>query len=80
MNNHLDVDSGDVIRLVLQFLKENGLLSSMQQLQKESGITLNTVDNVDTFLNDIRHGRWDLVFTQIGVLKLPLDKLVRRYW
>jgi WD40 repeat-containing protein SMU1 len=76
MTSQVDIDSNDIIRLVLQFLKENNLTSSMQQLQRESGVTLNTVDNVDSFLNDIRHGRWDLVLNQVGTLKLPLDKLV----
>lgn len=40
----LEIESSDVVRIVLQFLKENNLTESMQVLQKESGVTLNTVD------------------------------------
>ncbi len=76
MSSALDIDSNDVVRLILQFLKENNLQSSMQLLQRESGVTLNTVDNVESFLNDIRNGRWNQVLTQVATLKLPLDKLV----
>jgi WD40 repeat-containing protein SMU1 len=75
-NSVLDIDSNDVIRLVLQFLKENNLQTAMQQLQKDSGVTLNTVQSVDSFLNDIRQGRWDLVLSQVSTLTLPLHKLV----
>jgi hypothetical protein len=33
----LEIESSDVVRIVLQFLKENNLTESMQMLQKESG-------------------------------------------
>lgn len=71
-----EIDSQDVIRLILQFLKENNLTDSMKLLQNESGVTLNTVDSVDNFTSDIRHGRWDSVLSQTANLKLPGDKLV----
>lgn len=73
----LEIDSADVIRLMLQFLKEHNLSDTMQTLQKESGVTLNTVDNIDSFGNDIRNGKWDSVLSQTAALKLPADKLVR---
>jgi WD40 repeat-containing protein SMU1 len=72
----LEIESSDVIRIMLQFLKEHNLVDSMKTLQKESGITLNTVDNIDTFTNDIRNGKWDSVLSQTAALKLPGDKLV----
>jgi WD40 repeat-containing protein SMU1 len=72
----LEIESQDVIRLVLQFLKETNLMDSMKILQKESGITLNTVDNIENFVSDIRNGRWDSVLSQVSHLQLPSDKLV----
>lgn len=36
----LEIESSDVVRIVLQFLKENNLTESMQMLQKESGLVL----------------------------------------
>jgi WD40 repeat-containing protein SMU1 len=74
---NVEIESQDVLRLILQFLKENNLISSMKQLQHESGVALNTVDNLDIFVSDIRHGKWDAVLYSIVLLKLPGDKLVR---
>lgn len=71
-----EIDSQDVLRLILQFLKENNLAESMKLLQNESGVTLNTVDSIETFTADIRHGRWDSVLAQTANLKLPGEKLV----
>ena len=38
------IDSVDVIRLILQFLQENGLHNSVRALQDESQIANNTVE------------------------------------
>ena len=72
----LEIDSKDVIRLMLQFMKENNLSNSMRELQLESDVTLNTVDNLETFLADIHKGHWDSVTSQVSSLKLPREKLV----
>lgn len=72
----LEIDSKDVIRLMLQFMKENNLSNSMRELQLESDVTLNTVDNLETFLADINKGHWDSVTSQVSSLKLPREKLV----
>ena len=56
---------------MLQFLKENSLTSSMQALQDESQVALNTVDNVELFLGDVQNGRWDAVMSVVATLKLP---------
>ena len=61
----LEIESSDVVRVVLQFLKENNLTDAMQALQKESGVTLNTVDNVENFAKDIRNGRWVSFHVQV---------------
>lgn len=73
---NLEIESTDVIRIVLQFLKENNLIDSMKTLQRESGIALNTVDSIESFNSDIKNGKWDSVLQQTSVLKLPSDKLV----
>ena len=44
-------------------------------LQKECGVTLNIVDDVNAFLDDIKEGKWDKVLLQISGLKLPRKKV-----
>jgi WD40 repeat-containing protein SMU1 len=73
------VESSDVIRLVLQFLRENNLTKTMKQLQAESQVSLNTVENLQSFVADIQFGRWDTVLPQVGALNLPESKLEDLY-
>lgn len=72
----LEVESADVIKLVQQFLKENGLTASLQALQEESQVTMNTVDDVEKFGTDIVNGRWDSVLEVVSSLQLPINALV----
>lgn len=51
------LSSTSVLKLVLQFLKENNLTNTVKTLQEESNVTLNTVDNMDHFTSDIVNGR-----------------------
>eukprot|EP01104_Vermistella_antarctica_P009849 TRINITY_DN257_c1_g2_i1.p1 TRINITY_DN257_c1_g2~~TRINITY_DN257_c1_g2_i1.p1 ORF type:complete len:553 (+),score=158.85 TRINITY_DN257_c1_g2_i1:82-1740(+) len=78
-STNIEVESGDLVRLVLQFLKENNLTRSMETLQKESEISLNTVESVDTFVSDIHNGHWDAVLKACGMLKLPNTLLYDLY-
>jgi WD40 repeat-containing protein SMU1 len=75
----LEIDSKDVIRLMLQFMKENNLSNSMRELQLETDVTLNTVDNLEAFVSDIQKGHWDSVMAQVSSLKLPTEKLISLY-
>lgn len=68
-----------VIKIVLQFCKENSLNQTFQTLQSECQVSLNTVDSVETFVSDINSGRWDSVLPQVSQLKLPRNKLEDLY-
>eukprot|EP00457_Paulinella_chromatophora_P005780 gb/GEZN01005797.1/.p1 GENE.gb/GEZN01005797.1/~~gb/GEZN01005797.1/.p1 ORF type:complete len:511 (+),score=88.85 gb/GEZN01005797.1/:47-1579(+) len=71
----LEVDSQDVIKLISQFLKENGLLQTLRTLQEESQVQLNTVDDIGKFNQDILRGNWDAVLEVASTLALPAPKL-----
>ncbi|EGD74849.1 WD40 repeat-containing protein SMU1 [Salpingoeca rosetta] len=78
-NGSLEIESGDVVRLVLQFLKENNLMQSYNALLEETGVSMNVIDNLDTFLSDVRHGHWDTILKTVTHIKLPDKTLMLLY-
>ena len=73
------VESLDIIRLVLQFLKENGLTRSLQTLQTESNVSLNSVENFVSFMADVHTGKWERVLSQTSLMQLPSEKMTSIY-
>ena len=75
----IEIQSEDVVKLMMQFCRENGLSSSLKALQAETNVQMNSVENVDGLCSDIRHGRWESVLSQVSSMSLPRDKLVMLY-
>jgi WD40 repeat-containing protein SMU1 len=65
------VDAADILRVIMQFLREQGLLTSLKALQDESGVGLTAVDDVDVLAAEVLAGRWDLVLHAVAALQLP---------
>lgn len=75
----LEIASADVIKLMLQFMKENNLTQSWKVLSTESEVSLNTVDSIDALVADIHGGKWDAVLIQVNNLKIPKEKMFGLY-
>jgi WD40 repeat-containing protein SMU1 len=75
----LEIDSRDVIKLIGQFLKENGLTATLATMQQETAVTMNTVVDEARFVADITGGRWDAVLEQVALLSLPTGKVRELY-
>ncbi|KAL9649363.1 hypothetical protein ABK040_016190 [Willaertia magna] len=79
----VQVDSRDVIKLILQFCLENQLTSTFQSLTKETGISCNTLpENLrKNLLFSIEQGNWGnvLEIIQNNYLTFPKHLLIKLY-
>ena len=69
------VDSTNVIRLILQFLQENHLNASLDALIKETGVHLNAVTNAHLLKDFIREGKWEEFLKEAAKLFLEPTRL-----
>lgn len=76
---NIEIDAGDILRLMMQFMREQGLDKSLKSLQDETGVALNTLDNADGFSHDVLAGRWNAVLSTVSTLKLPPHVLMNLY-
>lgn len=65
--------------MIIQFLRENNLGTTVSTLEKESNLNLNTVEDLDRFTQDILDGRWDIVLKQVNQLDLSQKVLFDLY-
>ncbi|CRH02361.1 conserved Plasmodium protein, unknown function [Plasmodium relictum] len=79
MSDCLKVSATDIIRLILQYLKENNLMRTFYVLQEESNIKLNAISNVDVLISDINKGDWKNVLFNITTIDLSEDTLMNLY-
>jgi WD40 repeat-containing protein SMU1 len=75
----LSIAAEDVMKVMLQYLKENNLMRSFEVLQEESGVSLNTVESQEGFAKSVQQGKWDVVLPLLSTMRLPREKLVLVY-
>lgn len=59
-----------LIRVLIQFLRENDLNDTAKCLQSESKVNLNYIEDRREFSTKVTSGRWDEVLEEISQLSL----------
>ncbi len=79
MTESVEVKSSDVVKLILQYLRENNLAKSLRALEEETNITMNTVESKEDFFSKITEGKWEEVLRSTSKLSFPEAKLMDLY-
>lgn len=79
MIEHVNVATTDIIRLVLQFLKECNLMRTFFVLQEEANVKLNASSDHHIIINDIKRGDWKNVLRNITTVDISDDTLFALY-
>ena len=66
-----------LIRILIQFLRENNLNDTAKLLQKESNLNLNYIEDRREFYMKVTSGRWDEVLQEISKLNIPENVLIQ---
>lgn len=64
------IEGKDVLELILQFCKENGLKQSFQALRQETEIKTNFLSDIQRFKDCFIRGSWEYVLDQLEGLEL----------
>ncbi|EIE83078.1 hypothetical protein RO3G_07783 [Rhizopus delemar RA 99-880] len=75
----VEIEAEDVIRLILQFLKENQFEETAATLESETSVKIDTIQNKEQFIREIKQGEWDIVLRHVVDLKIPAQKLIDLY-
>ena len=72
----VEVDAADVVRLMLQFLQEQGLERSAALLREESGVAVTGVEDVRRLSSEAKAGKWESVLRALAATEAPLEVCV----
>jgi WD40 repeat-containing protein SMU1 len=75
----MQIDSNDVIKLMLQFCKENNFHKTYHALQEETDVKFNAVESINLFSSDILNGKWDQVLKTIRNFDVPILTIMTLY-
>ena len=79
LSDDIQVDTQDVIKLMMQYCIENGMVKTFEALKVETGVSMDTVADKSSFLDSIKNGHWDNVIRTISNITLPSEKLYDLY-
>lgn len=60
-------------------MKENQYEETASILELETSVKMNTIENKDQFIKEIKQGEWNVVLRHVVDLKIPAQKLIDLY-
>lgn len=73
------IQGQDVIRMLLQFCKENDLVKTFNSLREETDVKDNFVKDLEGFQKAFRAGSWDQVILELNDMTIPRSLLMDIY-